>query len=279
MINKKILFILTFVFVFVTFAFSQQTLNINDYLSSDIVEELNKKGRIESSVYGEDSEGYKLKYVPQTELGKQLENSWKNSGIEKEPVFVFEGLFLIKKENKSEPGADIKDISKLFRSISALEGVTYYSHSRKKDRELYKLSYAIKDAKTKEKIPDPIEGDNADGLSILVLQEDSTFGKFVYQYDYKQNENDILLAMKNIDPLSLIGFKIIDPEEFRLSLSVTDLGDSILMYALVQTDVMSVPMIENKIKTSLGARVEALYEWFKKEYKSINTSKTYNIAE
>lgn len=267
---KKYLFVLA-LFASAFFAFAQQSLET--LLSADVVKTLRDKGSIQNVVYGEP---YTPHLYPDTDLAKATATRWQTSGKTNEPTFSYEALFLLQKQNPTEAGADIEQISKIMRSISKLEGIQYYSNSRKKYREMYKLSYCIDAPDTKVKIADPIDG-SADGLSIYALQEDSTFGKFVYQYNFRQTENELMVNSCNIDALSLIGIKIIKPNDFHYSILLHDAGDAIMMYALIQTDVISLSMIEEKLKVSFAARVEALKDWFYGEYRKIDENRLGNV--
>lgn len=263
-IFKKLSFILAF-FVICSFCFAQSK-SLEQLFSSKIVEELLKNEKIERTIYMED---YTPQLFPKTPLGIEASKIWENSGKNTKPVFYHEGLYLTKKNCPTEPGKNLEKLSKVVRSISSLEGIEYYSNTRKRMRILYEESYAIDSPKTKQKIADPIEG-SADGAEIYALQKDSTFGRFVYKYSYQQNQTEVLSKVSNIDPLSLMGIKIINPDELLISLLVSDLGDYYLVYTLIETDVVSMSMIENKLKRSFAARADALYGWLSKVFVEID---------
>lgn len=270
---KKTVFSLVYglllVCAFATEPTAHEATTLEDILPKTIVSELKQNGKIEKTVYRQE---YTLDLFPRTEFGKEAALVWEASGSTEKPVFYHESLYLIDKKNPAAPGSDIQAVSELFRSLSKLEGVEYYSHTRKKYRELYKQSYVIKSATDRTRVGDPVSG-SADGVSVYAFQEDSTFGKYVYRYDYRQSQNELLIKSVNVETLSLVGVKIIDPEELKLSMVITDLGDKLLMYASIQTDVISLSVIENKLKNSFSARVEALFDWFSSEYTKINAAK------
>lgn len=190
-------------------------------------------------------------------------NSDKNAPFK--PVFLMEQLYLYKKDKGVQ-----RDISKILRRISALEGLEYYSHSRGKMRTLYVKSFAVKEVKNGkktdyEKIPDPIEEDAA-GLTVLARQEDLTFGDNIYRYTYFTDGNSCGMVCCNTGTLKYSIFKVISPEELRMLLAVYDLDGYLAVYCATAADFKKLPGLESKLKNSFSSRSEALYKWFIREY-------------
>ena len=182
---------------------------------------------------------------------------------DKKPAFLIENLYLYKKETDTKI-----DCSKILRSVSKLEGLQYYSHSRQAMRTFYKKSYAVKETVKGvfEKIADPIEGP-ADGLTVLAQQEDLTFGNYRYEYGYFQDGNDTGLICVNTETLKYSVFKVIAPYNLQVTLTVHDLGGYLLVYCSTAADFTRLPGLEKKLKNSFSARSQALYDWFIHQYK------------
>lgn len=155
------------------------------------------------------------------------------------------------------------DLSRILRSISALKGLQYYSPSRKKNRLLYKDSFVVEKKETKNgrveyvKVDDPLDKE-MNGLSILVSQEDLTFGKNIYKYDYFQDNYGMGLTVENINPLYYSIFKAINERELNSCVIFHDLGDYLLIYASTKANFAKLYGIEKKIKSSFSSRLEAL---------------------
>ena len=182
---------------------------------------------------------------------------------DKKPAFLIENLYLYKKETDTKI-----DCSKILRSVSKLEGLQYYSHSRQAMRTFYKKSYAVKETAKGvfEKIADPIEGP-ADGLTVLVQQEDRTFGNYRYEYGYFQDRNDTGLICVNTETLKYSFFNVISPYNLRITLAVHDADGYVLVYCATAADFTKLPGLEKKLKNSFSARSQALYDWFIHQYK------------
>jgi len=153
----------------------------------------------------------------------------------------------------------------ILRSLSRLEGLEYYSNSRKTMRTLYKSSYAVESEENRTRIADPVSAP-ADGLSVVAIQEDLTFGEYAYRYDYRQTDDTAAFYSTNIDSLSYGFIRIIKPGNLRIALLVHDLGDYLLVYNLTRAEFLAIPGMEKKLNASFSSRADAVYGWFVDEY-------------
>jgi len=197
--------------------------------------------------------------MPESIISDEVTNFWKKN-YNKNPVFVSEMLYEIPSN-----GLDIKEISKILRAFSTMEGIEYYSNSNKKNEVLYKSCYSISDPIKKTKIPDN-KDENAAGLKLYMFQEDNSFGKTPYEVTYWQTETEVAMNAVNVGPLFVKFIKAVKPNNLCFTLYVKESDEKILLYILAQADFASVPLLENKIKDSFSARVEALFDWFIGQY-------------
>lgn len=230
-------------------------------LSDAIVTSLVNTGQAQKSSYRES--GAVPTLAPETKFGSEAVGFW--SG--KAPAFFVETLYLYKKKAGVEtaPGGDIPRISSILRSLSKLEGIEYYSTSRKKMRTLYSKSYTIDDLTAKKRIPDQTAG-SADGVSVFALQKDLTFGEYVYRYSYRENADSVAFFSQNLEPMSYTVIKVLDSGRLRVSLIVQDFGDYLLVYGLTRADFPALPAIEGHLNSSFTTRADAVYTWFIREY-------------
>ncbi len=225
------------------------------------VSELVEKGKAQKNSYRE--KGVVPTLAPSIPLSRDALSFW--SG--KDPSFFVESLFLYRKKAGAEtaPGDDVPRVSAILRSLSTLEGIEYYSTSRKRMRTLYEKSYTIDDPKTRKRLPDRTEG-SAAGVSVYALQKDLTFGEYVYRYSYLQNQDSVAFLSENLETLSYKVIKGINPERLRVSLIVLDMGDCLLVYGLTRADIPAIPAIDERLNASFTTRAEAIYQWFIGEY-------------
>lgn len=253
------------VLVLLCFAWCLAAADIKERLETilprQVVEPLISTGLVQNGAYREN--GKKLTLVPENALAKEAVSFWTGN----DPSFFTESLYLYKKPAKREKsaGSDAAFISIILRSLSRLEGIQYYSTSRKKMRILYEKSYVVDGEKTRNRISDPVKG-SADNVTLYVIQKDLTFGEYLYRYDYRQTSDTVAFYSRNIDTMSLSFLKLLQPEKLRVSLVVQDLGDYLLVYGLTRADFPKIPGIEDKINASFSTRAQAVYNWFIKEY-------------
>lgn len=182
-------------------------------------------------------------------------------------IFACETLHFVKKTGVNKQ----KNIEKILCSISSLKGLQYYSPSRKKMRLLYKDSYVVKREERSDgefvytKVEDPINKP-FNGLKIFVSQEDLTFGKNIYQFQYFKEDYGLALLTSNIEPLYYSIFKAIEKDGVNSYLVAYDLGDYLLVYTAVKANFRRIIGLETKIKNSFMARLDAISSWFIEKY-------------
>lgn len=235
---------------------------LEKYLSPILIRELLVQNTLQKTVYKNKEQTFSL--VPNSPFAKEAIDFWSGD----DAPFFFEKLYLYKKNKQGLILNDIENISVLLRSISKLQGLQYYSTSRKKMRILYEESYVVDNEDNRKKIADPIEG-NADHLSLIAIQKDLTFGKNAYNYLYRQDKDAVAFYSKNINTFNYSFLKVIDPEKLHVSLVVHDLGDYLLIYGLTRATFIAIPGLEGKLTASFSTRTDALYNWFIQEYEKL----------
>ncbi len=230
-------------------------------LPSDVTTELIEKGLLQSVMYRKSEAVPRL--APRLPLADAALSFWEG----KAPPFFSESLYLYKKGEPrvGKPGGETEAISVILRSLSRLKGVEYYSTSRKKMRTLYEKSYVVDGKETRNRIDDPVEG-SADGITLLAVQKDLTFGEYLYEYEYRETEDTVAFYSKNLETLTYAIFDLIDEKALRTSLVVHDMGDYLLIYNLTRVSFTAIPGMESKVRASFTTRAEAVYKWFISEY-------------
>lgn len=206
----------------------------------------------------------KLQLYPNTTFGKQIKEYWtaKNG---KTPNLVAEARYLLPKNNK----ITIDDISVMARSFSTMEGIEYYSNTNKKYEVLYPECYTVSGKDGKKKIEDMTDG-SADGKKIYILQKDNSFGKSVYEVDYKQGNDELSFTSINLDALRYGIITAVSAKALKLTFIINNGGtDNLEFYVLVEGDIASFPFIDDFIKDSFISRLDAVYNWFRKCYEKM----------
>lgn len=208
-------------------------------------------------------------FYPNTELAKKAISTWEK---EDEPNYSSENLYYVKKatlvansKDKEHADPSLDAVSRVVRSISKMKGMQYYSNGDKKWETLYHKAYMIESDKSDKQIVDQTDG-NADGMTCYCLLDDNSFGEGIYQLDYQQSEKEVSLCLTNVEALKVAMFKGVKPRYMKINLVVTDMRDAYLVYMVVQAKYAKISFLESRIRRSLAARVDAIYNWFKFQF-------------
>lgn len=244
-----------------------QTVNIQDLVDTDLYTKLSKNGKIVLIHEEYDNE---LSLLPKSDYSNQIKGN-RVEKADKNFPFIFEGLYLLNKKdilkesNSSATKLDIEDVSRVLRSVSKMQGMEYYSTTKKKIQVLYDKAYMVADAKSNKPIADQNTG-NADGQVSYCFQNDSSFGVNHYRLNYYQKQNSMLAVFTIADIMGLGPFKAIYPEKMKISILVEDCGDDLLLYICTDLDSVKFPGIKGQIVDSMTSRMDAVYNWFLKQF-------------
>lgn len=230
-------------------------------------DQLIKDGRVEL-IHEEGDDNYQL--LPNSQFNSTILQNRVVKGEKKFP-FVFEGLYYVTKDelrkesNSSDKDINIDDVSRVLRSISKMEGMTYYSNTRKKNMTLYKKAYTTSGYNSKTQVPDKTEG-SADGKVIYCLQDDASFGVMKYQLNYYQKEKQMYAVFTNTNSIGMGPITGIDEKNMKINVLVIDCDDSILLYLSTDCNCNKVPGIKSLVSDSMIARMNAVHDWFLKQF-------------
>ena len=239
---------------------------LEDILPRDICEALRKEGSLYRSAFNIKDSGA-CEYLPKGPLAESVRGYWSGDSCD----YMWEMLFLYKKSpsaaalSAEENG---KIIERILKSVSRLEGTTYFSNSRQEERILYESAFCVSDAASKVPLPDPLDA-KTDGLSVLVLLKDLTFGENIYRFSYRQRDAQTASFFVNETPFKVMGITGIKQEELKSVLLVEDLGDEMLIYGIVRADHISFPGVKKRMEASISSRMDAMYEWFVALYEEL----------
>lgn len=249
-----------------TFIFAENE-QVKKLVNPNYYDQLVKNGTVEL-IHKEGNDKYVL--LPQTDYSsKVLSNRVKKGG--KDFPFVFEGLFLLNKKdllatsNSTDTQIDITDVSRVFRSISKMQGMTYYSTTKKKELVLYKKAYTISGPDSETPIADDNKG-NADGKVLYCLQDDASFGVTRYKLNYYQSDKLLYAVFTSTDPIGLGPFTGIEKGNIKINALVIDCGDDLLLYLSTDATCNSLPGIKKQVTDSMTSRMKAVYKWFIKQF-------------
>ena len=238
---------------------------VSKLVSPEIYEELKQNGFLQKKYIGKDD--FNLQLVPDVEYGKKAAEYWNSDNGT--PVFIVENLYLKSKADLSNGNTSevtLDKASSIVRSVSQMQGMKYYSNTRKKITVLYEEAYCVSDPENKTKhVLDQNEG-SAEGIVEYCCLKDSSFGKTYYKLEYHQSDNEIFAGFSNFEPVYVGFIKAVEKDNLRTGFVYIDCGDDILVYIVTQAKYPSMKILENTVFDSFTARVNAVYDWFIDQY-------------
>jgi hypothetical protein len=262
------LFIILFIQALLN-AESMQPFKLDEILDKKYVVELRAKGNVQ---FIHDEKTEELQLLP---ASKYAEN-FRNGKIKKEKDnlgFITESLYLVDKKTIVENSTSgikpvdtsMNAVSRILRSVSKMQGMTYFSNLNNKVQILYNKTYMFASPDNTNPIPDQNTG-NANGQISYCYQHDHTFGGCNYKLNYYQSANEMAAIFNNISWMMFGPFKAVKPGQMRINIIVMDCGNQYLMYMATDTNCIRLSIIENQLNDSFSARIDALYAWFIKQF-------------
>lgn len=234
---------------------------LKELFPESVAEELLKTGRIQRSFYGESN--VKLELCPATDLCRSAASAWNKQN---EPVFIVESLYLLKKaQGTGQTAGEIGKISSVLRNLSTMQGIQYYSNSRKRWETLYTEVYTVNNPDERTRIPDPADK-KADGLVSYVYQKDRSLSGCMYKFQYFENAAQTSFRAENTEKIVYKGFNIVKPEAMLLCLNAVETEEHIVFYITVRADAAKIPLVSERLAKSYGSRADAIYNWCVSKY-------------
>jgi len=201
-------------------------------------------------------------FLPQHDAAAAIRSAIAAQG----PDLLVEAVFFLRRPSAdSTPAreAEFADIYGLLRSFSLLEGIEYYSASRRAMRTFYAESYRIADPDSRSKVPDPrapTPGAIPASEVLYSFQRDLSFGANVYRYDFAAGRDAISFSCVNQTRMSFGIVPVIAPKALATRVLVIRASDGIVFYAASGADAPGI--FRTKLNDSFGNRAEALFRWF-----------------
>ena len=273
-LNKKKAWIFFLcLFSFLANIFSQEIKSeypkLEDIIDSKYINELKENNKISRFFTEKDNSDFQ--FYPDLELAKSAIKKWKSTRQDK-PNFTIESIYRLEKSNTEFSVEDLDKIifedakiKKILRSISKMEGIEYYSNSRKRTEVLYSKAYTVNNPTERKKVEDNF---NYSENPIYVLLDDKSFGEYLSIINNNSKDFENCFEYVNIDNINYGIIKAVEPNNMQVFLDVINCEDEIIVYVFIQSK-MDVPAIfKSKIYDSFVARTDALFEWFKKSWRN-----------
>lgn len=160
----------------------------------------------------------------------------------------------------------------LMHRFRSMEGIQYWSASRKAMRIFFTSSKLIKAPDDHSALVDPVYAELETSHNLFLEQEDSSFGKNFYDVEVKALEGgSILLNMSNRNQIWYGIIPVLAPRALSLYLYVQPSADGKYLYFYGNASIKAAKAfgVEEKAKTSYTNRIIALFNWYAGEMEGV----------
>jgi hypothetical protein len=196
----------------------------------------------------------------------QAASEFQSALAAEKPDIIVEALFMWKKPWAGLPSTEILSIYNVLRSIGTLQGIEYYSASRKKIRPLYEYSSLIASPEDQT----PVLDTRLDRLplgqeTLYARQDDTTFGDNRYRIVLSNGPGYVTEHSTNLTKLGLGIVPVAGPDDVHVRLLIVSADEGLLFYVASSARAALVPGVRTTLETSFGNRAAAVYNWFSSE--------------
>mgnify|MGYP006292971569 FL=1 len=202
-------------------------------------------------------------YLPETEFSRDITADLHSI----EPNIGVETIYLFEAPGISSKNDDMLHLYNLLRELRSIKGIEYYSASRERMRTFFKEFYTIDGPETKNEIPDKTVDAIPNNEVIFAFQEDLTFGENVSRLRYRYTSPCIALSIENMEKMRYAFIPLIQEGNMQMHLIIYVLDGYIMFYGNCGVHTIELLGLVKKKKESFSNRIEAMYRWFRKQYK------------
>lgn len=174
------------------------------------------------------------------------------------PTLAVEGFFLF-----SRP-AGLSDL-KLYnavQAVSTMEGLQYYSVTRKQWETLILGSWRVSPSNHEQKLSDPVFSSIPSYQSAVIFQKDNKTGDGHSELTWRAGEKgSILITFSNLDRLTWGILPLVEPGNMQMAFEVVPLQDKILVYGVLVGETAKLFGLEKSKNESFRNRMRALASW------------------
>jgi hypothetical protein len=147
------------------------------------------------------------------------------------------------------------------RAVSTMQGLTYWSASRGKERVLFTLSHAVAEPSDPSPRPDPVALKLPATDRLYSLQVDQTFGRHFYLSTYDNRTDHLIVRTENTDVISYLLLPVMKPGGMVTVCVLVPFPDGVLLAGLLYSKI-GMPVVDRMGReASLLNRLVALSNW------------------
>ena len=182
------------------------------------------------------------------------------------PDVVVEALFFWEKPANSKAEEELLALYNIFRSVGSLQGIEYWSASRKTMRLFYEISHLTSGPDSTERVSDTwLQAIPAQKETLYARQKDLSFGDNRYQISLEAGSDYVTNATSNLTGMRYGLIPVASPGMLNVRVLAVNAEDGVLFYVVSSAKAAILPGIRGKLENSFGNRAAAIYAWFTRQ--------------
>lgn len=150
----------------------------------------------------------------------------------------------------------------ILRSVGSMQGIEYYSASRKTMRLFYEYSSLIRGPDDQTAVADSWQTSVPGNETLFARQKDLSFGDNIYRIELKQVPDGFLHSISNLTSLTYNLIPVARPGNMLTQVLVLQTQEGILFYVVSGSNTLLLPGLKGKLETSFSNRATAIFNWF-----------------
>jgi len=150
----------------------------------------------------------------------------------------------------------------ILRSVGSMQGIEYYSASRKTMRLFYEYSSLIAGPNDRTAIADSWQAVIPTNETIFARQKDLSFGDNIYKIQLQHVPAGFLHSIVNLTSLTYSLIPVARPGNMLTQVLVLLTDEGILFYVVSGSNTLLLPGLKGKLESSFSNRAAAIFSWF-----------------
>jgi hypothetical protein len=175
-----------------------------------------------------------------------------------QPTVAIEGFFLFPRPQ----GSVELGLYNALNAVASMEGLEYYSVSRKQVEPLILASWRVVSKDNPQKVPDPTFTAIPGFQKAVIFQKDNKLGDGLSELTWKSvGAGAVVLTFKNLQTLNYGILPLVDPGNLQMLFVVVPLADRIAVYGTMEAKTGQLFGLEKSKDESFRNRMKALAAW------------------
>lgn len=173
-----------------------------------------------------------------------------------------ESMFFWPEPTALKPAQRQLYVYNILRSAGSMQGIEYYSASRRRMRLFYEESTLVSDETASQALADSWQTAVPQRETLYMQQKDLTFGRNTYKLELTTLTDGLLYQVENLTTMSYAFIPLVKAHAMSVQALIVLTDDGIIFYVVSGADTLLLPGVRDKMEASFSNRASAIFNWF-----------------